>query len=283
MLSFYPESLLNKAEIDETEFRRIVVRCNTPAAARSKPNKMKDIITNSWDSFLAAVKAAKSDLRDPDQVWFRGQSNASYALLPSLQRAKDGLSKETLLFQKFVQYSLNVFQRRSSDWETLFDMQHYGVPTRLLDWSETLGIATFFAVHYRGERANTDAAIYVLDPVALNEYSGLKNVPFIPEDADFDYKKIYWHKKPFAPVYPIAIQPIFQNDRILAQSGMFTVQGDSVTPIAELCPKAVKRIVLARGAIDEANEFLAIANINARSVFPDMFGVANYICKIANV
>jgi hypothetical protein len=26
MLSFYPESLLNKAEIDETEFRRIVVR-----------------------------------------------------------------------------------------------------------------------------------------------------------------------------------------------------------------------------------------------------------------
>jgi len=244
---------------------------------------MKAFVADSWDVFLAAVKAAKAELREPDQVWFRGHANASHTLLPSLLRTNDGLSKETLLFQKFVQYSFRIFRRRASDWETLFDMQHYGLPTRLLDWSETLGIATFFAVNYRSAIASDDAAIYVLDPVALNEYSGLKGVPFIPEDVDFDYKKIYWHKKPFAPVYPIAIQPIFQNDRILAQSGMFTVHGDDASPVERMCPKAIKRILLKRGAIDGAHEFLEIANINARSVFPDIFGVANYVRKLADI
>jgi hypothetical protein len=238
---------------------------------------------NTWDEFLGAIKAAKASLRDPGQVWFRGQSNASYSLLPSLMRIAKASSNESQLFQKFVQYSYKVFQRRTSDWETLFDMQHYGLPTRLLDWSDTLGIATFFAVNYHDLSTKADAAIYILDPVELNEYSGLKKVPFIPDDLDFDYRKIYWEKRPFAPVYPIAIQPLFQNDRIFAQSGVFTVHGDDLSPIEKLCPRAVKRVVLKQGAIQGAHEFLEVANINARTVFPDMWGVANYVRQIIGV
>ncbi|MBY5827112.1 FRG domain-containing protein [Rhizobium leguminosarum] len=237
------------------------------------------LIANSWNDFLEKIKIAKSSFRDPEQVWFRGQSNASYSLLPTLMRASSGLDKEALAFRKFVQSSYRVFHRRGSDWETLFDMQHYGLPTRLTDWSETLGIATFFAVNYRASGAN-DAAVYLLDPIALNEYSGLDRIPFIPEDQDFEYKKIYWEKRPFAPKYPIAIQPLFQNDRIFAQSGMFTVHGDDTSPIEKLCPKAVKRVVLTENAIVGAHEFLEIANINSRTVFPDMYGVANHIKKI---
>jgi hypothetical protein len=242
----------------------------------------EEIIAESWGGFLVALKAAKATLRDPEQVWFRGQSNANYPLLPTLLRSSTRIEKESLLFQKFVQYSFKVFQRRTSDWETLFDMQHYGLPTRLLDWSETLGIATFFAVSFRS-LPTVDAAIYILDPIVLNEYSGLKKVPFIPDDNDFDYKKIYWEKRPFAPVFPIAIQPLFQNDRIFAQSGMFTVHGDDTSPIELLCPRAVKRVVLTQMAIDGAHEFLEIANINARTVFPDMLGVADYVRRIAGV
>jgi len=241
-----------------------------------------EIVANSWNGFLAEVKAAKATLREPEQVWFRGQSDARYTLLPSLLRVSDGLKKESLLFQKFVQYSFRVFQRRSSDWETLFDMQHYGLPTRLLDWSDTLGIATFFAVNYRSSSTD-DAAIYILDPIALNEYSGLDKIPFIPEDEDFNYKKIYWDKRPFAPKFPIAIQPLFQNDRIFAQKGVFTVHGDDASPVERLYPKAVKRVALGRQAIKGAHEFLEVANINARTVFPDMLGVANYVRQIVGV
>ena len=146
---------------------------------------------------------------------------------------------------------------------------------------QTSGIETFFAANYNDGTA--DAAIYVLDPAALNAYSGKKDVPFIPEDTDLNYKQIYWQKKPFAPAYPIAIQPIFQNDRILAQSGMFTVHGDDATPIETLCSKAVKKVVLTQGAIKEARDFLEISNINARSIFPDMMGVAAHVKKIAGL
>jgi hypothetical protein len=242
---------------------------------------MKQPIATNWNGILECVKTAKSTLKNPEQIWFRGQSNSAYALLPSLMRAGNATDKESFIFQKFVQFSFKVFSRRKTDWETLFDMQHYGLPTRLLDWSETLGISIFFAANYRNEKC--DAAVYVLDPVALNEYSGLKEVPFIPENTDFDYKKIYWHKKPFAPVYPIAIQPIFQNDRILAQNAMFTVHGDDATPIETLCPKAVKKVVLTQQAILEAQAFLEVSNINARSVFPDMMGVAAHVKKIAGL
>ncbi len=236
----------------------------------------------TWNDFLAAVKTAKETLPNPERVWFRGQSNASYPLLPSLLRSQDGIGKESLLFKTFVQYSYKVFQRRTSDWETLFDMQHYGLPTRLLDWSDTLGIATFFAVNYRNEKSRA-AAMYVLDPLALNSYGGIDTVPFIPEDQDFDYRKIYWEKRPFAPKYPFAVQPLFQNDRIIAQSGMFTIHGDDVSPIEDLCPNAVRKIRLADSAIQEAHEFLDVANINARTVFPDLYGVADYVKKIVGV
>lgn len=240
-----------------------------------------DVVASTWDEFLAGVKSARAALGDPEHLWFRGQADASYTLLPSLLRvAPLDPSTEAEAFQKFVQYSYKVFQRRVSDWETLFDMQHYGVPTRLLDWSDTLGIATFFAVTYHRANADAGAAIYILDPVKLNEYSGLKKVPFIPDDSDFDYRRIYWDKRPFAPTYPIAIQPLFQNDRIFAQSGAFTIHGDDLSPIEKLCPLAVKRVVLEQRAIEGAHEFLEIANINARTVFPDLEGIARHIREI---
>ncbi len=241
----------------------------------------KDASVKSWNELLVEVKSARAALDGSDQLWFRGQSDASHPLLPSLMRKANGPLKEQLLFQKFVQYSLRFVPRRQSDWETLFDMQHYGIPTRLVDWSENLGIAVFFAVHSWSKLNASNAAIYILNPNTINEYSGLARIPFVPDDPDFHYRSVYWEKKPFAPTYPIAIHPLFQNDRILAQKGMFTVHGDNTMAIERLCPKAVKRIVLSASAIATAQEFLEIANINARSVFPDVFGVAEYVKRLA--
>jgi hypothetical protein len=198
-------------------------------------------------------------------------------------RIPNGHEKEQYLFQKFRQLTLRTFPRRTEDWETLFDMQHYWIPTRLMDWSENLGIAAFFASSAAKFHAPTDAAIYILNPITLNEYSGIKRVPFIPDDPDLKYRSIYWDKKPFAPTYPIAIEPIFSNERILAQRGVFTVHGDNTSPIHELCPKAVKRIVLKSNCIPEVLEFLEIANINESTVFPDASGIADFILRSAGL
>lgn len=46
-------------------------------------------------------------------------------------------------------------------------MQHYYIPTRLLDWSENLEIATYFAIY--NHTNNKDISIYVLNPLELNK------------------------------------------------------------------------------------------------------------------
>lgn len=102
---------------------------------------MQGVTSPEWSKFLGAVKAANAALGDPDLVWYRGHPDVDHYLLASLLRYKNGLEKEHYLFNTFQKFSDRIFKRRASEWETLFEMQHYGVPTRLLDWTESFGRA----------------------------------------------------------------------------------------------------------------------------------------------
>lgn len=52
-------------------------------------------------------------------------------------------------------------------------MQHYGVPTRLLDWSENPLVALYFAVENKDKE--TDAAIWMLRPNKLNTHAHIND------------------------------------------------------------------------------------------------------------
>ena len=153
-----------------------------------------------WLQFLESMRQAKAELGNPKVCWYRGHPNARFYLLATLLRYKNGLVKERSLFTNFKKFSDRILKRRDSDWETLFEMQHYGVPTRLLDWSETFGVALFFAATYnQSHHPDQDAAVYLLDPMALNRISGMNQVFRVPEDdGKFAYTRIYWDHTPFA-------------------------------------------------------------------------------------
>lgn len=70
-----------------------------------------------------------------------------YQLVPSLLRHKQGVDKENVLFGEYERSARRFLERRTDDWELLVDMQHYGIPTRLLDWTGVLGIALAFALY----------------------------------------------------------------------------------------------------------------------------------------
>ena len=99
--------------------------------------------------------------------WWRGQRNASWALSPTLYRLGFD-NKEVDLNARF---RLMAKARRrqvpdSSDpmgW--LFLMQHYRLPTRLLDWSQSPLVALYFAVE---KPDDGDAALWSLSPTELN-------------------------------------------------------------------------------------------------------------------
>lgn len=237
------------------------------------------ITSPEWTTFLSDVKAAKTSLGNPEILWYRGHPNSSHYLLASLLRYENGINREQYLFNSFQKFADRIFKRRDSDWETLFEMQHYGIPTRLLDWTETFSIALFFSASYNQSRhPGKDAAIYVLDPIALNAISGIGKIYRVPSDeSQFGYKKIYWHHDPFTPPAPIALEPNFINDRMLAQRGMFTVHHDKIEPLEEQFPKAIKKVILPNEVIPAAIEFLELSNITSYSIYPDFAGLAGYL------
>jgi len=178
-----------------------------------------------WIEFLEAVALAREELGSPDTVWYRGHSDADWSLLPTIFRIPDGLKREQQAFHEFKRLASKLFAKHENDWEVLFDMQHYGIPTRLLDWTESLGVAIAFITftQYYGDR---DSALFVLNPATLNASSGLADIKRLPDDLEFQYRRIYWDKKPFAPHLPIAAYPPLRSERLFAQLGVFTIHGD---------------------------------------------------------
>jgi hypothetical protein len=246
---------------------------------------MDGITSSGWTDFLLAIKKATADLGNPEVLWYRGHANAEFYLLASLLRYENGIEKEKHLFTNFKKFSDRILKRRDSEWETLFEMQHYGIPTRLLDWTETFGVALFFATNYNLSRhRGKDAAIYVLDPLNLNKLSGIGEILRIPQDeSKFGYTKIYWEHTPFAASGPIAIEPIFINDRMLAQRGMFTVHHDRIEPIEDKFPTAIKKVVLPSSAMVAAAEFLELSNLNIFSIYPDFAGISEYLSSTSGL
>lgn len=131
----------------------------------------------SWSEIFGTVRDARAHLGG-STVWFRGHTDARFTLLPGLFRG--GLSgtaaneSERKAFEVFARLAPRFAIKEDKDWHTLVNMQHYGIPTRLLDWTSVLGLAVFFATStYRPSRVDeNDFSIYVLNPAKLNSNVG---------------------------------------------------------------------------------------------------------------
>ena len=129
---------------------------------------MIEYITKDIAEFTHAIVQITRFYRD-SRPWWRGQSDYSWGLIPSLHR-KGFKSKESNINNRFRMMakprhancptSNDVFSR-------LFLMQHYRLPTRLLDWSESPLVALYFATE-ADSNDYTDAAIWVYLPLWIS-------------------------------------------------------------------------------------------------------------------
>ncbi len=97
---------------------------------------------------------------------YRGQ-NCDLPLLPKIGRYKksidDLLEIELALIEEFEKRSIPFLGfEPDNDWDFLACAQHFGLPTRLLDWSENPLIALWFAVA-NGESKSKNGVVWVLD------------------------------------------------------------------------------------------------------------------------
>jgi len=232
----------------------------------------------SWDDFLSEIRDAREFLENPDNLWYRGQSKADYKLTPSLLRHRDGLAKEQVLFNEYERSASHLQARRDNDWELLIDMQHYGIPTRLMDWTTVLGVALAFAL-FDCKDDNEDSALFLLCPKKLNLKTKIKGVIRAANDPKFGYKSIYWHNDPFAAILPIAIDCRLQNPRIYAQQGNFVVHGKDRKDLESLAPECVRKICLPPKLKPSIREFLEFANLHPFTIYPDIGGMARFITR----
>jgi hypothetical protein len=215
------------------------------------------------------------------EVWFRGQLVHSWKLEPHLSRI-DKLDKEKILMRKF---KMNAHQFLESavteDYEWLFLMQHFGVPTRLLDWSESPLIGLYFSVFDVKGKApyqDEDGALWCLYPKKLNSHT-VEDILSFGEEGDAAKTLEIYRPNYFIPdvTYnkkPIAILASRQSQRINAQQGVFTISHARRLPIEEIEDQThVVKIKIPSASKEIIKSELINLKINLLTVFPELANV----------
>ncbi|MBE5106467.1 FRG domain-containing protein [Bacillus thuringiensis] len=260
----------------------------------TETNDKKEISNKKWNDILEEIKLFRRKSMG-NWIWFRGHNNEKYKLDSGLFRIEykgkklglqEYLSIEKRLLVNFKNQSSTFIREDNIDLQ--FHMQHHGLKTRLLDWTDSLGIALYFAFEGWNYDSNNNACIWLLDPHALTSY--LYNDPDIRTQDSFrgvegidELSDVFLDSR----IYSLPIYPSKNNARLLAQHGYFTAQSNSKKDLEEeleyVCPKykdkILKKIVLSTDLVEDIYEYLTLNGINRFSVFNDIDGLCHYLNK----
>jgi hypothetical protein len=235
---------------------------------------------------------------DERPLWFRGCGKATFRLVPSIYRYRDDLTPHELV--ALENEMVTMFRQRSGPfypsagatlWDYLFLMQHFGAPTRLIDWSENGLIALYFALldaqrHQENDIYSVSAVVWVLDPALWNEHamrdSGGERKILSTEDVIAGYEP---HSR--LPMRPnsLALYGAHTNPRIVAQRGTFTIFGLSKTPMEEefedehYPAESLTKIEVPAGSIGQVRSAIDALGMTESMIYPDLEGLARELTR----
>jgi hypothetical protein len=236
----------------------------------------------------------------PNHYVFRGHANAAWPLQSSLERVV-GPAWSSDSARKSEDYSLERFKSKfhlydrdnlmpDSKLAWLAVMQHYGVPTRLVDFTSSPYVALYFALETYQPVTRSDFAVYALDFSALMErsikYIKKKDSSFKETRASISPKQ----DKVFDEIvdrfaYDIAwvTEPPRHNARLDRQGGCFVVSGNRNRRIAEVLELGLyKKCNFTKYVIDGTLytgifALLRKMNLTSKSLYGDLDGLARSI------
>ena len=263
----------------------------------------------SLSTFISTLK------KQTGPLFYRGHANANYILCPSIMRTTGLQKNESKLYHEILINCPEEFEKCITHLEKLVKMQHYGLPTRLLDITRNLLVALYFACESRPEsygelvlisanqqdikypQSDTISILASLPPFPYQKQKEFFNLAMDPAVTHFQF-----NTKAARLIHEIQLEkPAFQaeinksdilnsyivyalknNNRIVKQDGAFILCGLADKPgfleKFRYREHGKKVIVL----IDRKKKFLEqleTFSINRATLFPEIECVADYLKK----
>lgn len=271
---------------------------------------ISEVVEESIDAEILLRSFHSHFIDNPHQLGFRGHRSSTWSLTPSLarfqQRLKNSNSHLSILdYQHFLNKFEALFRRnlllnsdiaaqdlgRLNIWEY---GQHYGLPTPLLDWSDSAYVALFFSLQGEDDTTSNQTerrALWVLDLSLLELING--------QIRDHIWPHFHNKIKPKQelegrfPLMEIIRSADSYNRRLAFQQGFFTkhVFYNSFEVWARIIaeelphkywdtPLMKKYVFITNHAIRaKLMRSLDKMNINSRVLFPDIKGSVEHTCN----
>ncbi len=270
--------------------------------------------------FITSVLSKIATLGSEKAVWFRGEGSEKYSLVPNLYRStkmdENQYCQDILNPKKVYQIEQNIdtsFYRKSTiflankgiantPWNRYFLKQHYGVKTRLLDWTENALFSLFFAVS-DSRTGDHNGKVWLLSPCKLNNYSlyklhpsdkkfyGILTCGKLEKKGELINKKgelriSEWLRKYYRmdcsdneKMYPLAIYPLHLDERMAAQQACFTLFGNVARGLDcnDSSQKLLDCIYINSESKPKILSELRSLGISTYSIYPDLDGLGRTI------
>lgn len=221
---------------------------------------------------------------------YRGVSDVNYPLMTTLNRVcAHNLDLESHLIRSFKKYGFDELKDIHSFWQILATGQHFGLPTRLLDWTYSPLVAAHFVTVNLNDY-DKDGAIYCIDT-----HESLKTLPepllkevkkrdtstFTVSMLDRNAKNLKEFKALSDKPFFLFFEPASADNRMINQYSIFSVTSDPKLMISDLVDdnSSLYKIIIPKENKLEIRDKLDYINITERVIYPGLDSVCSWIAR----
>lgn len=291
---------------------------------------MSELPINNVSELLNILKILESYFEDEfgKKAFFiyRGHPSVEYKLIPSIFRKfkqeddkheywKYSLSNENEMYMHFIKeaklYIKNIDDNTNEGYlEWMVYAQHFGVPTRLLDFTNNPLVALYFAC---SKEENKDGAIWIINLINYKKIHSkvLKSESNLNEyttKSELIYEVISELKNGTlnCSKFPIQFIPYYLDERMSTQASSFLLWGQDERPFEDMIEKEnyinissakngvsieyegkseefILKILIPHEKKKTILEELDLLGVNPKSIFPGLDGIGKYIENYYNV